>query len=87
MDRIAIESSEAELGPDGQVRVDEELRTNVPHVFAAGDVIGRETLSQMATPDRGAGASSPVLATRLWLGSQPPRTRGQFRTSITLSPG
>jgi mercuric reductase len=49
-DRIAIERSGVELGPEGQVRVDEQLRTNVPHVFAAGDVIGRETQSQMATP-------------------------------------
>ncbi len=49
-DRIAIETSGVKLGPDGRVRVDEQLRTNVPHVFAAGDVIGRETQSQMATP-------------------------------------
>jgi mercuric reductase len=26
------------------------LRTNVPHIFAAGDVIGREIGNQMATP-------------------------------------
>jgi len=34
----------------GAVMVDEELRTSVPHVWAAGDVIGRQTESQMATP-------------------------------------
>lgn len=49
-DRIAVERSGVKLGPEGQVQVDEQLRTNVPHVFAAGDVIGRETQSQMATP-------------------------------------
>ncbi len=49
-DRIAVERSGVNLGPEGQVQVDEQLRTNVPHVFAAGDVIGRETQSQMATP-------------------------------------
>jgi mercuric reductase len=32
------------------VKVDEYLRPSVPHIFAAGDVIGRETGSQMATP-------------------------------------
>ena len=30
--------------------MDEFLRTNVPHIFAGGDVIGREVGSQMATP-------------------------------------
>jgi mercuric reductase len=49
-DRIAIEKAGVELGNAGQVRVDELLRTNVPHIFAGGDVIGREVGSQMATP-------------------------------------
>jgi len=49
-DNIAIEKAGVELGNEGQVRVDEFLRTNVPHIFAGGDVIGREVGSQMATP-------------------------------------
>lgn len=49
-DRIAIEKAGVEIGNEGQVRVDEFLRTNVPHIFAGGDVIGREVDSQMATP-------------------------------------
>ncbi len=49
-DKIAIEKSGVTLGRHGEVRVDEFLRTNVPHIFAAGDVIGREVHSQMATP-------------------------------------
>lgn len=49
-DRIDIERAGVELGNEGQVRVDEFLRTNVPHIFAGGDVIGREVGSQMATP-------------------------------------
>src|SRR5712664_1652803 len=49
-DRIAIERAGVELDEEGAVRVDEYLRTNVSHVFAAGDVIGREAASQMATP-------------------------------------
>lgn len=49
-DNIAIERAGVELGNEGQVRVDEFLRTNVPHIFAGGDVIGREVGSQMATP-------------------------------------
>ena len=49
-DKIAIEKSGVAFGKHGQVHVDEFLRTNVPHIFAAGDVIGREVNSQMATP-------------------------------------
>jgi len=49
-DNIAIERSGVKLGKDGQVLVDEHLRTQVPHIFAAGDVVGREVASQMATP-------------------------------------
>jgi mercuric reductase len=49
-DKIAIEKAGVAVGKHGQVLVDEFLRTNVPHIFAAGDVIGREVRSQMATP-------------------------------------
>ena len=49
-DKFGIEKSGVELGKHGEVRVDEFLRTKVPHIFAAGDVIGREVNSQMATP-------------------------------------
>jgi len=49
-DNIAIEKSGVKLGEHGQVRVDEHLRTNVQHIFAAGDVVGTENGSQMATP-------------------------------------
>lgn len=47
---IGLEAAGVEVGKEGQIAVDEELRTNVPHIFAAGDVIGRERGSQMATP-------------------------------------
>jgi mercuric reductase len=49
-DKIDIEKSGVEVGKHGQVRIDQFLRTNVPHIFAAGDVVGGETGSQMATP-------------------------------------
>lgn len=49
-DRIGIEKAGVAIGDGGQILVDETLRTNVPHIFAAGDVIGRETGSHMATP-------------------------------------
>jgi mercuric reductase len=49
-DRIGLELAGVTVGEDGAVLVDEFLRTNVPHIFAAGDVIGRSLGSQMATP-------------------------------------
>lgn len=49
-DRIAIEKSGVSLGKQGQVIVNEFLQTNIPHIFAAGDIIAGEQGSQMATP-------------------------------------
>jgi len=49
-DNINIEKAGVLLGEKGQVQVDEYLKTNVSHIFAAGDVIGSEISSQMATP-------------------------------------
>ncbi len=49
-DGIGLERAGVAVGPDGAVKVDDELRTSVPHIYAAGDVIGSQTGSQMATP-------------------------------------
>ena len=47
---IGLERVGVALDETGVVRVDQHLRTSVAHIWAAGDVIGRETESQMATP-------------------------------------
>jgi len=47
---IGLSQAGVELDQAGAVWVDRTLRTSVPHIWAAGDVIGRETESQMATP-------------------------------------
>ena len=49
-DNVAIELAGVALNERGEVVVDQYLRTNVPHIYAAGDVIGRQHNSQMATP-------------------------------------
>lgn len=49
-DAIGVERAGVSVNPRGEVVVDEYLRTNVPHILAAGDVIGRQFGSQMATP-------------------------------------
>lgn len=49
-DNIGIEKAGVQLGKNEQVLVNEFLQTNVSHIYAAGDVIGTEQQSQMATP-------------------------------------
>ncbi len=49
-DDIAVERAGVTLDERGAVVVDEYLRTSVPHIYAAGDVIGAGLGSQMATP-------------------------------------
>lgn len=49
-DGIGLESIGVSLNDQGWVEVDDKLQTSVPNVFAAGDVIGLQHRSQMATP-------------------------------------
>ena len=69
-DAIAVEKAGVVLDAQGAVRVDEFLRTNVAHVFAGGDVIGREGASQMATP---VGSHDGGIAAHNALSDQPLR--------------
>jgi mercuric reductase len=47
---LGLELAGVGVDATGAVQVDRTLRTSVPHIWAAGDVIGREDESQMATP-------------------------------------
>lgn len=49
-DGLGLEPAGVETDNDGFVSVNAELRSNQPHIWAAGDVIGRQHGSQMATP-------------------------------------
>jgi mercuric reductase len=49
-DGLGLEKAGIQLDDRGAIIVDDELRTTAPHVWAAGDVIGANTESQMATP-------------------------------------
>ena len=49
-DGLGLEQTGVRLDERGFVQVDAELRTAVPHIWAAGDVIGSQTNAQMATP-------------------------------------
>jgi mercuric reductase len=56
-----LEDAGVRLDTRGAIVVDEYLRTSVPHIWAAGDVIGTEQDSQMATP---VGARDGSIAAR-----------------------
>ena len=47
---VGLKEAGVETNGHGEVVVDEYLRTSVPYIFAAGDVIGNQLESQMATP-------------------------------------
>jgi mercuric reductase len=69
-DQIGLEKAGVSVGQNGQILVNRYLQTNVPHVFAAGDVIGSETGSQMATP---VGSHDGRLAAHNALSAEEPR--------------
>ena len=64
---LGLEGAGVQLDAQGAVVVDGSLRTSVPHIWAAGDVIGGETDSQTATPvgahDGGIAASNALADT------------------------
>ena len=67
-DGIGLEAVGVRVDERGFVRVNEELRTAVPHIWAAGDVIGNQTNAQMATP---VGAHDGNIAAGNALGGEP----------------
>lgn len=67
---LGLSQAGVEVDTTGAVRVDRTLRTSVPHIWAAGDVIGRETESQMATP---VGAHDGKIAAHNALSGEPRR--------------
>jgi mercuric reductase len=58
-DDIGLEKAGVATDAQGFVVVNDVLQTNVPHIWAAGDVIGRHAGSQLATP---VGAHDGVIA-------------------------
>ncbi len=60
-DGIGLEKVGVEVDERGFVKVNDELQTSVPNIWAAGDVIGNPTDSQPATP---VGAHDGVIAAK-----------------------
>ncbi len=65
---IGLDKAGIAVNNQGAVQVDRHLCTNVAHIWAAGDVIGRETESQMATP---VGARDGKIAAHNALSGEP----------------
>jgi mercuric reductase len=60
-DNIGLDTVGVQLDYHGFVKVNDELQTNVPTIWAAGDVIGGQTENQLATP---VGAHDGVIAAK-----------------------
>jgi len=58
-DNIGLDTVDVQLDNHGFVKVNDELQTNILNIWAAGDVIGNQIESQLATP---VGAHDGVIA-------------------------
>ena len=47
-ERLGLENAGVEMGPQGEIIVDDFSRTNVPHIYAVGDVTNRVQLTPVA---------------------------------------
>ena len=50
-DKIDIEKAGVVVNERGFIVVDKQLRTNVPHIFAIGDIVGQPMLAHKAVPE------------------------------------
>jgi len=55
---LGLEKAGVALGPEGVIAVDAESRTNIPHIYAVGDVTGRMNLTPVAIREGHAFADS-----------------------------
>ena len=67
---LNLPAAGVETDPRGYVRVDEYLRTAVPHIFAAGDVTGRMMLAPQAVHDGFVAATNAVRGATMTLENQ-----------------
>jgi glutathione reductase (NADPH) len=77
---IGLEALGVALDRDGAVVVDEDDRTNIPHIFAIGDVTNQLNLTPVAT------AKGQALAERLFAGGKRHVSLENVPTAIFSSP-
>jgi mercuric reductase len=62
-DQLGLETVKASVRKDGAVKVDREMHTTAPHVWAAGDVIGEPMLETIAAKEGATAAENALLGT------------------------
>lgn len=77
---LALENAGVEVDEDGFIRVDESLRTSVPHIYAAGDVVDRAPLTPVAL------AEGMYVARRLFGGEPRPVDYELIPTAVFTTP-
>ena len=50
-DRIGVENAGIRIGEHHFIAVDKQMRTNVPHIFAIGDIVGQPMLAHKASAE------------------------------------
>lgn len=61
---LGLENAGITTTHSGAVQVNEEMRTNIPHIFAAGDVTGEPMLETVAAKEGSIAASNALFGTR-----------------------
>ncbi len=62
-DQLGLETVKASVRKDGAVKVDREMHTTAPHVWAAGDVIGEPMLETIAAKEGATAAENALSGT------------------------
>jgi mercuric reductase len=60
---LALENAGVEVTNNGAIKVDVEMRTSVPNIFAVGDVIGEPMLETVAAKEGSIAASNALFGT------------------------
>ena len=65
--KIGAEAAGVEVGERGFIPVDRQMRTNVPHIFAIGDIVGNPMLAHKATHEGKLAAEVAAGEKREWV--------------------
>ena len=81
--RIGAAAAGVTVDERGYIAVDRQMRTNVPHIFAIGDIVGQPMLAHKATHE--AKVAAEVASGQK--SSSTPRRYRRLLTPIRKSPG
>ncbi len=65
--RLDADKAGVQVGERGFIAVDEQMRTNIPHIFAIGDLIGQPMLAHKATHEGKLAAEVAAGENRAWV--------------------